>query len=171
MAGRIIVIMGTSSAGKTTLIKALREDMPEPFCLYSADQLTDGNFAAVSQVRDRSAPEELAAFHRGFSRSVVAFADAGNDLIVELVIETQEQAQDLKEALAGHDVFWVWVSAPKPELERREKERGDRRTGAALHYLSHKAFLTYDLEVDTTELMEDNVFKIADAWRNRRSPA
>ncbi|WP_458395608.1 phosphotransferase-like protein [Rhizobium ruizarguesonis] len=43
--GRIIFLNGTSSAGKSTLAKALRAELSEPFCFFSSDQLADGAFA------------------------------------------------------------------------------------------------------------------------------
>ncbi len=49
--GGIILLNGTSSAGKTTLARALQPGLGEPFCYYASDQLADAGF------RSRSPPE------------------------------------------------------------------------------------------------------------------
>ena len=44
MNGRIILLNGTSSAGKTTLARTLRTKLPPDFCYYASDQLADASF-------------------------------------------------------------------------------------------------------------------------------
>ena len=91
-------------------------------------------------------------FFDGFHRCVAALADAGNLLIVEHVIEFQSWFDDLVSLLAHHDVFFVGVHCPLPELERRERERGDRRIGEGRAHLEDgvHTFGAYDFEVDTS---------------------
>jgi len=88
--GRIIFLNGASSSGKSMLAKAMQEAMPEPFLHVSSDHLVasgmlparrdpDGPFAWWQQMRPR--------FFDGFHRCLPALAAAGNDLIVEHIIE------------------------------------------------------------------------------------
>ncbi|GJE12228.1 chloramphenicol phosphotransferase CPT family protein [Methylobacterium longum] len=164
MAGRIIILSGTSSAGKSGLAKAIRQDMPEPFCYLSTDQLADGDFAPLGRGTAESFHAEMLAFYQGFNRSVAAFADAGCDLIVELVIESQEWADDLSSVLKDHTVLWVWVWVPDDELTRREGARGDRYAGTALKYAHTRHFGPYDLDINTMEPEAKNLLKLTQAW-------
>jgi chloramphenicol 3-O phosphotransferase len=68
-------------------------------------------------------------FFAGFHRRLPAFAAAGNDLIVEHVIESPAWRHDLAVLLANLDVFLVGVHCDLDELDRRERVRGDRRRG------------------------------------------
>ncbi|MBD9593822.1 hypothetical protein IB277_12205 [Ensifer sp. ENS07] len=88
--GRIIFLNGTSSAGKSTLAKALREILPEPFCYYASDQLADAGFRVLRRGMHPGMRGERARFFDGFHRSIAAFAEAGNDLIVEHIVEESE---------------------------------------------------------------------------------
>lgn len=92
--GRIIILNGTSSSGKTNLANALRAALPEPFCYYASDQ------------RDR--------FFDGFHRSIAAFAEAGNDLIVERIVEEKTWERQLRELLSHLDTFWIGSMHPWP---------------------------------------------------------
>jgi hypothetical protein len=78
---------------------------------------------------------------------------------------------DLVELLAPLDVFFVGVHCPLPELERRERQRGDRRPGEARRdfHVVHR-FTEYDLTIDATQPNEDNVVRLITAWQTRRRP-
>jgi hypothetical protein len=68
-------------------------------------------------------------FFAGFHRCLPALAAAGNDLIVEHIIEFRSWRVELAGLLAGLDVFLVGVHCDLEEIDRRERERGDRRVG------------------------------------------
>ena len=167
--GRIIFLNGTSSAGKSTLAKALREALAEPFCFYASDQLADAGFRTIRHIRSVGAPSEREKFFDGFHRSIAAFAEAGNDLIVEHIVETQAWADQLNTLLAHLDVFWVGVHAPMAEVERRECERGDRSIGEVRYHLKTHNFCRYDLNVDTTEPVDELAARLANAWLSRHT--
>jgi chloramphenicol 3-O phosphotransferase len=166
--GRIILLNGTSSAGKSTLAKALQAALP-PFCYYASDQLADAGFR--TPIRSRAdtpgLPTERDRFFDGFHRSIPAFAAAGNDMVIEHIVEEPSWATQLQHLLAPFDVFWVGVHAPLAELERRERERGNRTVGEASYHLKTHTYCQYDLEVDTTEAQEANVNTIINAWNSR----
>lgn len=164
--GRIILLNGTSSAGKSTLAKALRVKLDSQFHYFASDQLADAGF--------RPDDEEVRwtyrnAFFHGFHRSIAAFAEAGLDLLVEHIIEEQSWADELHALLQPFDVFWVGVHAPVSELERRERLRGDRTLGEALYHLKTHNFCTYQIEVDTTAPVDENVSVILLNWKSRVS--
>ena len=160
----IIILNGTSSAGKSTLAKALRASITEPFCYYASDQLADAGFRANKHFAHS---DERARFFDGFHRSIAAFAEAGNILIVEHIVEEAAWWTQLQAILAPYDVFWVGVHAPLAEIERREKERGNRQIGEARYHLKTHHYCRYDLEVDTTLPLETVLANILDGWRCR----
>ena len=163
--GRIIFLNGTSSAGKSTLAKALRLRLEPQFHYYASDQLVEAAFRPLDKdvgYRCRR------AFFDGFHRSIPAFASVGIDLLVEHIVEEQTWADDLKTLLAPFDVFWVGVHASLAELERRERLRGNRQIGEALYRLQTHSFCRYDVEVDTTtQALDQNVDEIVRAWKGR----
>jgi chloramphenicol 3-O-phosphotransferase len=65
----------------------------------------------------------------GFHRCLPALAAAGNDLIVEHIIEFRACRHDLAVLLADLDVFLIGVHCALDEVDRRERVRGDRRIG------------------------------------------
>ncbi|WP_240229887.1 chloramphenicol phosphotransferase CPT family protein [Devosia lacusdianchii] len=163
--GRIILLNGTSSAGKTTLSHALRAQLAEPFCLYASDQLADAGFRPPAPHQRHAGRER---FFDGFHRSIPAFAAAGNDVIIEHIVEQRTWADQLA-ALIGHlDVFWIGVHAPLAVLEQRERARGNRQTGEAAYHLKTHDYCRYDLEADTTSApIEQIAADVAAAWRMR----
>ena len=173
-AGRVILLNGASSSGKSTLAKALQAALPHPFLHLSSDQLVQagmlphrssdgGAFDWWHQIRPR--------FFAGFHRCLPAFAEAGNDLIVEHVIEFRSWRAELARLLAGLDVFLIGVHCDPEELDRRERSRGDRRVGEGRAHLTLDQIHTfgpYDLDIDTTAgVTTDLVQDIIDAWHRR----
>ena len=168
--GGIILLNGTSSAGKTTLAHALQPALGEPFCYYASDQLADAGFR--SRRPSREAPPERERFFDGFHRSIAAFASAGNNLIVEHIVEEQAWADDLRRLLAPFTVLWVGVHARAEELMGREQQRGDRQSGEALFHLKTHRYCRYDLEVDAMLPLAEQVARVKSAWERRtKDPA
>jgi chloramphenicol 3-O phosphotransferase len=176
--GRVIFLNGASSSGKSTLAKALQQALPEPFLHVASDHLVasgmlpdrreaTGPFAWWDQVRPR--------FFAGFHRCLPALAAAGNDLIVEHVIEFASWRRDLARLLAGLDVFLVGVHCDLAEIDRRERARGDRRRGEGRMHVETDLIHTfgpYDVEVDTTEDIDGAlVGTVLAAWHARSGPS
>lgn len=175
--GRVILLNGASSSGKSTLAKALQRALDEPFMHVSSDQFVaagmlpdrrdgSGPFAWWTQMRPR--------FFAGFHRCLPALADTGNDLIVEHVIEFPAWRDDLSRLLAHLDVFLVGVYCDLDELDRRERSRGDRRIGEGRSHIEEDLIHTfgpYDLEVDTTAGVSTTLTEsVLQSWRNRTPP-
>jgi chloramphenicol 3-O phosphotransferase len=174
MSGKIILINGASSAGKSTLCRALQATLEEPFWHFSIDHLIrQGTGLPMERVRkgDFSWREMRPAFFDGFHRCLPALATAGNHLLVEHIVETEEWMQRLVALLHSFDIYFVGVHCPLPELERREIARGDRKPGEAKRdfEVTH-TFGVYDFEVDATEPLDENVQKVITAWKARQRP-
>ncbi len=103
-----------------------------------------------------------------------ALAMRSSGLILDEVVLEAVLREDWQAALAECDVFMVGVHCALPELERRERERGDRLIGQARGQfdLVHVG-MSYDLEVDTTSATPTTVAaQIAEAydrWRFTRA--
>lgn len=172
--GRIILLNGASSSGKSTLARALQAQLESPFWHWSIDHW----LAAGVLPRERIAAGEFdwaamrPAFFDGFHRSLSALASAGNDLVVEHIVESGEWMRRLVDLLAPHDVFYVGVRCLLRELERRERERGDRRMGSAREDdASTHGWGDYDLEVDSTSAPPERLAAdVLRAWHARRAP-
>jgi chloramphenicol 3-O phosphotransferase len=174
LSGKIILVNGASSSGKSTLCRALQAKLEEPFWHFSIDHLVrEGTGLPMERVKrgDFSWAEMRPHFFDGFHRCLPALAGAGNNLLVEHIVETQEWMNRLALLLEPFDVFFVGVHCPLPELERRERERGDRKIGEARNdYEVTHTFGIYDFEVDSTEPLERNVEAVIAAWKARRRP-
>src|SRR5262252_8134456 len=95
--GKIILINGASSAGKSTLARSLQQHLPEPFLHWSFDHLRESNALPMARIRNGGldwARMRLTVFD-GFHRSLPAFAQAGNNLIVDHIIEQEQWLADL----------------------------------------------------------------------------
>jgi chloramphenicol 3-O phosphotransferase len=152
--GRVILLHGASSAGKSTLARAVQAALNEPFLHISSDHLVPG----LPKRREPDGPfqwwgHQRTRFFEGFHRCLPALADAGNDLIVDHVMEFAAWRQSLATLLARHDVFLVGVHCALDELDRRERVRGDRTPGEGRAHVVDDhihSFGPCDLDLDTT---------------------
>lgn len=170
MVASLILINGASSAGKSTLCRALRDALPRPFLHFSLDFfMFDANvLPRTPEGRVRDWKQIRPQVFEGFNRCLPALLDAGNNLVVDYIIETPEMWGQFREFLHGQDVFLVGVHCPLEELERREQARGDRNPGDARRDAETvHTFTSYDLELDCTEPLENNVQRVVNAWENR----
>lgn len=174
MSGKIILLNGASSSGKSTLARGLQAGLDIPFWHYSIDHLNDAHVLPEARIRSGEFPWSTLRqkFFEGFHRSLPALADAGNNLIVEHIIETDAWMRRLVRLLAHVDVFFVGVHCPLPELRRRELDRANRRIGEAqADYEITHTFGDYDFEIDSTQLPERNIAAVIAAWSKRTRPS
>jgi chloramphenicol 3-O phosphotransferase len=174
MAGKTILLNGASSSGKSSIARAVQDRIGEPFWHFSFDHLRDGGVLPLSRVRngDFEWPRLRDPIFEGFDRSLPAFLQPGNNLIVEHIVETRAWMDRLVRLLDGFDVFFVGVHCPLEELERREIARGDRRLGdAARDFHTIHQHAVYDLELDSTRSPQDNADTLIQAWLARSSPS
>jgi chloramphenicol 3-O phosphotransferase len=161
-AGRIIMLNGASSSGKSTLAKALQAAMAGPFLHVSSDQLVDAGM--LPRRADDGGPFDWQ--HRVRPRFF-----AGNDLVVDHIIEYPAWREELARLLTGLDVFLVGVHCDLDEIDRRERLRGDRRPGEGRAHVTDNLIHTlgpYDLEVDTTTGVTPKLVRaVLDAWQQR----
>jgi chloramphenicol 3-O phosphotransferase len=168
--GKIIILHGPSSSGKSTLAKAVQARIELPFWHVSIDHLRDAGVLPNARFKagDFAWREHRAAFFEGFHRSPPAYAGAGNNLIVEHIFDTPGWIERVARLLKPFDVFFVGLHAPLDELVRREAARGDRPIGdAERDFHSVHRGMRYDFEVLSAEPVEANTEALLAAWRRR----
>jgi chloramphenicol 3-O phosphotransferase len=146
--GRLILLNGTSSSGKSSIAKELLAMLDGTWFHLGVDQ-----FHHIRARRDWTDDTFLPVFQRtvlGFHRAVAGMASAGNDVVVDHVLGERWRLADCLTIFDGFPVLFVGIRCSLPELERRERERGNRTVGrAAVQFpLVHQHGI-YDLEVDS----------------------
>jgi chloramphenicol 3-O phosphotransferase len=140
----IVILNGNSSAGKSSIAKALQQVTAESFLHVPMDAFTDMMPASMLEGPDRMVFRSLEEGGRriceitigpaaqrtvlGMRHAMAALACHGSNLIVDDVM-LDGDAAEYAEAFAGHTVHWVGVFAPLEVLEMRERQRGDRDIG------------------------------------------
>ena len=158
--GKIILLNGTSSSGKTSIAHALQELFEIPFLHVSIDDfllMLPTRFVDFISGAVQPSEDELEKLQGYFPRvltgthaSVAALASEGNSLIVDYVFEQQSDLRMCVNRLADFSVHFVGVHCSLEELQRREKQR-DRRQGLAEEQFGNvHAHGVYDVEVNTT---------------------
>jgi chloramphenicol 3-O phosphotransferase len=157
--GRVAILNGGSSAGKTTLGRALQSAMPGPWLLLGIDLLIwtlppemigDPDGLSVHEgVITRG--QLFMPLYRGFQDAVAALARSGVDVLVDdLTLDGLVDQQRWNNALRGLDVCWVGVRCAPQIAAEREARRGTRLPGTARHQAeSVHTGVHYDVEVDT----------------------
>jgi chloramphenicol 3-O phosphotransferase len=145
-----IVLHGTTSAGKSSLAKALQATAPVPAFHVSLD-----SFAMMSNRGDmRSDEERLQAYHvhcENLRSTLARVADTQFDIILDLVLRDEAELDACLRVLCRRSVYTVRVWAPLDILEERERAREDRATGMAREQVGHPAYdRSYDLAIDTS---------------------
>ncbi|WP_449396167.1 chloramphenicol phosphotransferase CPT family protein [Devosia riboflavina] len=167
----IIFLHGASSSGKSTLARALQERIERPFWHISIDHLRDSGVLPLGRVKagDFRWRDMRAPFFAGYHASLAAYAAAGNNLIVEHILDTPGWQGELATLFRPFDVLFVALHCSVEELRRRELARGDRPAGSAEQdALTIHEGRRYDLELQTGDGVEENVEKVLATWRGER---
>jgi chloramphenicol 3-O phosphotransferase len=190
--GALLMLNGTSSAGKTTLAKAIQRCadgpwlwtgldaffamVPEPWgggeggplsvegFRYDDGSADEMGYPLVTIRYGRTGRRILEASHR----SVVALVDAGQHVIVDEMLLSDEVLDHWLRVLEGCDVWLVGVRCSLDRVEERERVRGNRPGLARGHLRTVHRHGLYDFEVDTTNAVPDELARqVLDAWGRR----
>ena len=173
--GKIILLNGASSSGKSSLARVLQATLPGPFWHFSIDHLMAASVLPQQRIDsgEFSWRDLRHHFFEGFHRCLPALARGGNNLIVEHIVETEDWMNRLLFLLADFGIYFVGVHCALPELERRATARGIRKLDEARadHEVTH-TFGRYDLEVDTTSEQPQQIgAALVAAWKTRQRPS
>lgn len=172
--GKIIIINGPSSSGKTTLALALQKGLDIPFIRFSFDLFMEHKAFPSEKIKNGTFSWDAMrpSVFKGIHQCLPALATAGNNIIFDHIIETKAWLHHLVSLIAELDVFFVGLHCSLPELERREIQRGDRHRGEAYRdFQTVHNITSYDLELDSENWLEDNVSLLVQAWKKRKRPS
>ncbi len=157
--GTIVILNGTSSCGKTSIIHALQTLLDEPYLEAGIDKfiwmLPDRyldyplwNKVLGLAVQAGPVGHSLIA---GMHQAIAALSRAGNNVVADHVLVEPQWLQECANLFCDLPAFLVGIHCPLPILEQRERERKTRTLGQAKAQfgLVH-AHCIYDLEVDTS---------------------
>lgn len=145
-----IVLHGPTSAGKSSVAKALQVSAPVP-----AFHITLDAFVTMSNrgdMRDEEERRQAYGIHCENLRSTLArVADSHFDIILDLVLRDEAELKNCLSLLSRRPMYLVRVWAPLHVLEERERAREDRGPGMAREQVGHPAYdRAYDLTIDTS---------------------
>jgi chloramphenicol 3-O phosphotransferase len=130
--GRVVLLNGASSSGKSSIARALLPLLDDPWFHVPVDAI--GAMRSAEHRRRLGDAEVTAMLRRtrlGYHRVVAALALAGNDVIMDYPLSEPWRLADLLDVLAAYDVTLVDIRCEPDELDRRERDRGDRPAGLA----------------------------------------
>jgi len=174
VSGKILFLNGTSSAGKTTLAKALQETLPDCWQHVALDQFRDGlpdkyrglnapadtaGAQGLNVIPDRKNGQAYTRIHfgdagqvvlRGMRRAMRALVDEGVNIIIDDIILEPLFLTDYLSVFEGCDVWFVGVRCDLAVIDAREQARPGRFPGTAFGHadICHAHGL-YDVEVNT----------------------
>lgn len=178
--GTIIFLNGTSSSGKTTILKSLQQKLDSPFLELGLDKfiwmlpkryfnqpLWDevlGKANAAGQLGHQL----VFAMHR----SIHAAAKTGLNILADHVLVEPDWVRDCASLFHNLNAYLIGVHCDLAILEEREKARKDRTLGQArLQYEKVQTHGIYDLEVDSGKhTAEENVQQIIDFLKTGTPP-
>ena len=168
--GKIILLNGASSSGKTSILKALQEVLDEPYLDAGIDkfiwmlpkrylnpplwqEIFEYTYAADGSGRIVSicAAPRGRMLMSGMHHAIAALAEAGNNVLADHVLLEPAWVRECADIFAELPALFVGVRCPLEIMEAREQERRDRTLGQArAQYVPAHAHGIYDLEVDTS---------------------
>jgi chloramphenicol 3-O phosphotransferase len=161
---RVIYLNGTSSAGKSSIARALQDMLNDLYLHVSLDVFMqmvplhgwerEGGMGIAPLKEEEGLQVEFGpvcqTLFSGFHHSLAALASADNNLVVDDVLLERRWLLEAIEALASHAVCFVGVRCPVEIAGERERARSDRIPGTARgQYNQVHAHGIYDVEVDS----------------------
>lgn len=189
--GQVVMLVGTSSAGKSTTATALQGCLPEHHLLVGLDvflRMVDPRWGGhgphtqdgfrYDPTRVDEAGEVVSTIScgpvgrrilNGTHRAVAAMARSGNNVIVDEMLLDASVSTDWVQALDGLRVYLVHVHAPVEVLVARERDR-EQHPGLARGHLLVNTLAEYDVAVDTSINGPDACAAIIAAAIGSRAP-
>lgn len=171
--GKLIIINGGSSAGKTSMSLEFQEIMDEPYFLLGIDMFWFSmpqkaiDLGRVDPEYYKWCEEETEKGSKYFRilpgtflnesmlaryKSMAAYLDRGLNVLADEVFWTRDWLLESLSIFAPYTSYYVGILCSDEELSRREVERGDRHLGWARgsQIYAHKDAI-YDLTIDNTK--------------------
>ena|SRR5436190_11256945 len=171
----IIILDGCPSAGKTSIIKELQNLYLKPLLSLGIDrfwamipeqykefgpkahegylfvQSHDEHNMPIVSIKRGPIAEQI---DRTMPHVIRSLADSNHDVVADVIFVNGSMLCDYVKELKNNTVYFVGIVCSLQELEKREKQRGNRILGLARGHINEvcKNREYYDLIVDTTNL-------------------
>jgi chloramphenicol 3-O phosphotransferase len=150
--GRIVLLNGTSSSGKTSLAKAMQNAARSQYLHLQLNAFRDMEpVGYFNPAQPELVALRVAALCRAMYAAVLEFAAHGQDIIFDHVLSPDAWRYFFEDFEGVESLHLIGVHCPIEELARRERARGDREPGLAQSQIgSVHRDRSYDFEVDTS---------------------
>ena len=183
MKGRIIILDGSPSVGKTTIAKQIQEIAEEPFYYFPIDDFmkklpsrwirftddlstvdgigfqltTDQNGKAEIKFKAGLYGEKLI---QGYINAIKGFSEAGNNVIADAIITDPKWLQWMTNTFSSFPTHFIGLTAPLEVLESREKRRFEPQGTTRGRYKEvYEIEKAYDLMIDTSKVKPEQAAK------------
>lgn len=190
--GIVIIINGPSAAGKSTLQRSIQRLASVPYLSVGIDNFfndllpdehgklgvkTETDFG--TQLRHITIDDNTVYLHvgpqgqrviQGMHRSIVAYSQAGNNVVVDYIMYDPSWMQELLQELQGCPVYMVGVTLPLEVVQQREQARSTSPIGhAKSHYDTVHVGNVYDLWIDSSlQSSDESALQILDFIENNQ---
>ncbi|WP_414691600.1 chloramphenicol phosphotransferase CPT family protein [Noviherbaspirillum sp.] len=166
-----IVLHGKTSAGKSSLARALQDGSDVPVFHVSLDA-----FVEMSRRRDMRTEDELnqalSIYHHNLASTLTRINESHFNIVLDLVLRDESAISACLDASSGRPTFVIGVFCPLEVLEERERNRSDRGNGMARSQFGHPAYdREYSMKIDTSKVTpEEGARMIWDFVRTQIAP-
>jgi chloramphenicol 3-O phosphotransferase len=157
--GKVILINGASSSGKTSILHSLQDLLDEPFLEVGIDKFI---WMMPGRYLDRPLWDDVLGLADkpgktgehlvlGMHRAIRSLSLSGWNVLADHVLVQMEWVWDCVELFSDLPAWLVGINCPLSVLEQRERARKNRTLGQAKLQVPvvHKN-LVYDMELDTS---------------------
>jgi len=158
MQPQLILLNGTSSAGKSSIVKCLQEKLQKPYLDMGLDKflymLPDQYMKQPlwKEVWDHTSVGELGnRLMSGMHHSMRAMINRGNLVLADHVLIEKNWVSELAELFHDQSAYFIGIQCPLDVIEKREIDRKDRTLGSArLQFPVVHQWCEYDLSLDSS---------------------
>ena len=178
--GRLIMLNGTSSAGKTSILNHLQMKLPGLYLFAGLDKflnfLPETYFKQplwneVMGLSNKSGPlgDQLIS---GMHHSIKALLDQGHNVLADQVFIEQSWIVEAADLFCNYNAYLIGIYCPKAVIEQRERDRKNRTLGSsALQFDVVHKWLKYDFSLDSSlNTPEKNADLILEYFRQDPKP-
>jgi chloramphenicol 3-O-phosphotransferase/GNAT superfamily N-acetyltransferase len=177
--GTILILNGTSSSGKTCILKALQSLLPEPYLNAGIDKFI---WMLPERYLDRplwddvlgratEAGEMGHCLFSGMHQAIVTLSRAGLNVIADHVLVEQAWVRECAALFAALPAYLIGIRCPLEVVEQRERARKDRTLGQArAQFERAHAHELYDFEVDTSQTSSEECARLIQEYIQHHPP-